>query len=116
MVSEKEKNIFENSTTIAQLFIYICGVILHLLLLYAFLKDPLKCFKNLGMSFVINLAIPDFLACFSLPFQFLNHNVQDLSSTLHLLNRSFANVSCLTIASISIDRLFMAVYPIQWRS
>ena len=67
MVSQEEKDIFENSAMIfAQLFIYICGVILHLLLLYAFLKDPLKCFKNLGMSFVINLAISDLLVCFTL--------------------------------------------------
>jgi hypothetical protein len=116
MVSQEEKDIFENSAMIfAQLFIYICGVILHLLLLYAFLKDPLKCFKNLGMSFVINLAISDLLVCFTLPFQFLNHDVQDLSSTFHLLNRSFANASCLTIASISIDRLFMVVYPLKHR-
>ena len=50
-----------------------------------------------------------------MPFQFLNHDVQDLSSTFHLLNRSFANASCLTIASISIDRLFMVVYPLKHR-
>jgi hypothetical protein len=57
MVSQEEKDIFENSAIIfAQLFIYICGVILHLLLLYAFLKDPLKCFKHrIRFNLAVNL-------------------------------------------------------------
>ena len=64
----QEKRIFSDSSMISQIFIHICGVIL---LLYAFGKDPLKCFKNLNMSFIINLAIADFLVCIISPRGFL---------------------------------------------
>ena len=67
MVSQEVKRIFSDISMISQIFVCICGVILHSLLLYAFGRDPLKCFKKLS----INLAIADFLVCFISPFRFL---------------------------------------------
>lgn len=115
MVSRKEKGIFSDSSMISQIFIHICGVILHSLLLYAFSKDPLKCFKNLRMSLIINLAIADFLVCFISPFRFLVENVADVCPAVEFIGRSCANASLLTIPSISVDRFLMVVYPIKHR-
>ena len=39
------------------------GVVSHSLLLYAFFKDPLKCFKHSGTFLVINLEVADFIIC-----------------------------------------------------
>ena len=43
------------------------GVISHLLLLNAFVKDPLKCFRNFGTYLVANLAVSDFMVCLISP-------------------------------------------------
>ena len=117
MVSQEEKRIFSDSSMISQIFIHICGVVLHSLLLYAFGKDPLKCFKNLKMSFIINLAIADFLVCLISPCGLLVKNVTGVSPIVEFAARSCGNASLLTIASISVDRFLMVVYPIvhrQW--
>ena len=107
MVSQEEQKIFSDSSMISQTFIHICGVILHSLLLYAFGKDPLKCFKNSNMSFIINLAVADFLVCIISPCGFLVENVAGVSPILEFVGRSSGNVSLLTIASISVDRFLM---------
>ena len=96
-------------------FIDVCGVVLHVLLFYAFLKDPLKCFKNLRMSFVINLAISDFLVCLFSLFKVLTINHGALYSVSTFLKRSVFVVSCVTIASISVDRFLLIMYPIKHR-
>ena len=116
MVTREQRESVDKSFKIGQIFVYICGVILHLLLMYAFVKDPLKCLKNLRMSFVISLAISDFLVCLLSLFNVLTLNVTDWSSILSPAIRSIAIVSCFTIASTSVDRLLMIVYPIKHRS
>ena len=43
--------------------IYIFGVVSNGLLLRAFFKDPLKCFKNSATHLVTNLSVSDCLTC-----------------------------------------------------
>ena len=114
MVSLEEQEFFRKTTETIQIVLYICGIILHSLLLYAFVVDPLKCLKNLKMSFVINLAISDFLFCLISPFH-VCIQMTTKSSSLQFLVILFASVSYLTIPSISVDRFLMVVYPIKHR-
>ena len=97
-------------------FFIICfiGVVLHSLLLIAFFKDPLKCFKNSGTILVINLAISDLLTCFIAPF-YLCVKVTRWSMVLYLLTYTVANGSIVTLGSISIDRFLLVAYPIKHR-
>ena len=118
MLSRQEKEIFLKTIKIIQILFPFSGLILHLLLLYAFFKDPLKCLKKLETAFVINLAVSDFLACFTMLLQasiFLAANINENHSLPDFFLTLFVNVSCLTIASISVDRLLMVVYPIKHR-
>ncbi len=48
--------------------ISVLGVALNVLLLVAFLKDPLKCFRNSGTYHVMNLAVFHCLTCLFAPF------------------------------------------------
>ena len=111
---EKEETI-DISFRIGFTFVDVCGIILHLLLLFAFVKDPLKCFKHLRMSFIINLAISDFLVCLLSLLKVLTRTDADLSSLLGFLQRPVAIVSFATIASISVNRFLLIVYPIKHR-
>ncbi len=43
--------------------ISVLGVALNILLLVAFFKDPLKCFRNSGAYLVMNLVVSDCLTC-----------------------------------------------------
>ena len=96
--------------------IVICtlGVISNVLLLVAFIKDPLKCFRNSGTYLVINLSVSDCLT--SLLF-LLSNIIVRISSHLILLyfSRWTAVVSFISIASISIDRFLMVTSPIKHR-
>lgn len=74
MVFQEEEEPIDAGFRIGYTVIDICGVVLHVLLFYAFLKDPLKCFKNFKMSFVINLGISDFLVCLSSLLKVLTRN------------------------------------------
>ena len=67
------------------------------------------------MSFIINLAIADFLVCFISPFRFLVENVPDVFPVVEFFARSCRNASLLTIPSISVDRFLMVAYPIKHR-
>jgi hypothetical protein len=58
MVGQNDYSIF-----IVKFAIGPVGVFMHLLLLIALLKDPLKCFRNSGTYLVGNLAVSDFLVC-----------------------------------------------------
>ena len=115
MVFQEQKEPIDIGFRICYSFIDVCGVVLHVLLLYAFLKDPLKCFKNLRMSFVINLAISDLLVCLFSLFKVLTINHGTLYSVSTFLKRSVFVVSCITIASISVDRFLLIMYPIKHR-
>ena len=118
MLSRQEKEIFMKVIIIIQIFIPFIGIISHVLLLYAFYKDPLKCLKKLGTAFVINLAISDFLACLTMLLQasiFLAADNNENHSLPVFFSILFVNVSCLNISSISVDRLLLIVYPIKHR-
>ena len=116
MSSQKEK-IFYYTSIISGLFIPLCGVILQLLLLYAFARDPLKCFKNLGMALVINLAIADFPACCTklLYYFFQMFDFTGAKFLYEVFGRIVGQVSFFTILSISIDRFLLVVFPIRHR-
>ncbi len=90
----------------------IFGVISHVLLLIAFIKDPLKCFKNSGTYLVANLAVSDLLTCLIGPFSYCIP-----TETYWFLQPVFVTItaSILTIASISLDRFLMVVYPMKHR-
>ena len=95
------------------LFLCFLGVVSHSLLLYAFYKDPLKCFKRSGTFLVINLAIADSLMCLVSVFYIIC--VKDIFWHEILKPIVFAAkfVSILTLSSISIDRFLLVVYPIK---
>ena len=118
MSLREEKKIFYHTIVVIQIFIPICGIILHVLLLYAFYKDPLKCLKKLRTAFVINLAVSDFLFCSVMLLQasiFAPVRIKEIPFLLKNISTSFGNVSCLTVTSISVDRLLLIVYPIKHR-
>ncbi len=90
--------------------ISVLGVALNVLLLVAFLKDPLKCFRNSGTYLVMNLAVSDCLTCLFAP-SFLVMYV--LPGWYWIFVLWFGNVSLVSIASISIDRFLLVAYPIK---
>ena len=100
------------------LVINISGVISNVLLLVAFMKDPLKCFRNSGTYLVMNLAVSDFLM--SLYYSFV-HVELNLSTRLffppifYLFLNWFKSVSFVSITSISIDRFLIVAYPMKYR-
>ena len=94
--------------------ICILGVVSNVLLLVAFIKDPLKCFRNSGTYLVMNLAVSD---CIMSLLCLIVEIVPGTSSFFPLLCVAFwmGAVSCLSITSISIDRFFMIASPIKHR-
>ena len=97
--------------------ICIFGVISNGLLLLAFFKDPLKCFRNSATHFVTNLSISDCLTCLFALFFYITANymtAQNRKIILFLI-LSFASVSLVSLTSISIDRFLMVAYPIKHR-
>ena len=95
-----------------QFFICFLGVISQLLLLYAFFKDPLKCFKKSGTFLVINLAVADFLICSVTPV-YVCAKAAGWHETLRFIAYTALSVSTLTITSISIDRFLLVAYPMK---
>ena len=51
------------SIHLSLLIIPILGGVSNVLLLVAFIRDPLKCFRNSGTYLVMNLSVSDCLAC-----------------------------------------------------
>ena len=88
------------------------GVVANLMLLIAFVKDPLKCFRNSDTYLVGNLALSDlsfnvlFMVNMSLGFE---HKIAYL--TLYVLFYS----SLATIFSIALDRFLLITYPFKHR-
>ncbi len=104
---------------IIQIAICPVGVFMHLLLLIAFLKDPLKCFRNSGTYLVGNLAVSDFLACLLAISRNIIKTTADETSWSRIGDYLWIvvpTVSYTSIVVISIDRFFMVVYPLQHRS
>ncbi len=104
---------------IAQIAICPVGVFMHILLLIAFLKDPLKCFRNSGTYLVGNLAVSDFLACLLAMLRNIietTANETSWSQIRYYLWIYVSSVSYINIVAISIDRFFLVVYPLQHRN
>ncbi|XP_028397081.1 delta-type opioid receptor-like [Dendronephthya gigantea] len=108
-------------TSILPVFICIFGVFAHVFLIVAFIKDPLKCFRNSGTYLVANLAISDLLTSLTSLIIFLQRDLADPWCfeflTLPTVFASLVSISAsiLTIAAISIDLFVMTVYPIKHR-
>ena len=109
-------NEFTYSRLIPVIIISILGVASNLLLLVAFIKDPLKCFRNSGTYLVMNLAVSDCLMSLLGPFV---HTMIIPGPRWHkifaFLMVWFGMSSFLSIISISIDRFLMVAYPIKHR-
>ena len=99
---------------VPSVIICLLGLISNLLLLNAYIKDPLKCFGNSGSYLVINLTVSDFLACLIAPFNF-SVNVKSWMLVFSWFVAYFYSVSTATLVSISIDRYLMVAYPLKHR-
>ena len=97
--------------------ISILGVVSNGLLLLAFFKDPLKCFRNSATHFVMNFSISDCLTCLFALFFYItaNYMTAENRKIILFLIVSFASVSLVSLTSISIDRFLMVAYPIKHR-
>lgn len=112
MNNTKESYFNFSYTYIPQYIICLFGVISHLFLLAAFIKDPLKCFRTSGIYFVASLAVSDFLVCV---LGSATLSATDKTGFLqHVTNASYC-VSVITIFSISLDRYIMISHPIRHR-
>ena len=100
---------------LSKLAITPAGVIVHVLLLIAFIKDPLKCFRNSSTFLVGNLALSDLLLCLS-AFGYYHYREDPVWFEIsQFLWRFLPSVSILSIVSISIDRFIVVVYPLRHR-
>ena len=100
--------------SIPRIVICLLGAASNVLLLVAFIKDPLRCFRNSGTYLVMNLSVCDCLTCLlSLNFFFTPRTV------LHPIPIFFFNwigcMSFVSITSISVDRFLIVVYPMKYR-
>jgi hypothetical protein len=90
----------------------LCGVFLQLMLLIAFLKDPLKCFRNSAVYLVANLSVADLCVCVR---SLLTIVLDPEMISMEFLAHSTIVASLLSILSIAIDRYFMVSHPIKHR-
>ena len=97
------------------IFLTICilGAISQVFLVIAFLKDPLKCFRNSGTYLMANLAVSDFLTCFFASFSYCI--TKTIYFPLQFCIWTSGAVSVLSIVSISFDRFLIVVYPLKHR-
>ena len=105
---------FSNESVYRSLLIIpVLGTISNLLLLVAFIKDPLKCFRNSGTYLVMNLSASDCLTCLVyLYFVVYPKPFMIFRFFLPLL----ASASFVSIMSISIDHFLMVAYPMKYRT
>ncbi len=121
-------NMAENNITVGVSYQYtysdipltticILGVVSNGLLVVAFFKDPLKCFRNSATHFVMNLSISDCLTCLFALFFYItaNYMTAENRKIILFLIVSFGIVSLVSLTSISIDRFLMVAYPIKHR-
>ena len=90
------------------------GVISHLLLLNAFVKDPLKCFRNFGTYLVTNLAVSDFMVCLISPFTTVVFMTR-YHPFLEFFRFTFHLGSVITLTLIAIERFVIIAYPFKHR-
>ena len=102
------------STHFSFLIIPVLGAIANVLLLVAFIEDPLKCFRNSGTYLVMNLSVSDCLPCLLYPFLRVDPKAYLIYAFLIL--PWLCTVSLLSITSISIDRFLIVAYPLKYRT
>ena len=90
----------------------LCGVILQMMLLIAFLKDPLKCFRNSGVYLVANLSIADLAVCLG---RLLTIVLDPENPIMEFLDHSTMLASSLALLSIAIERYAVVSHPIRYR-
>ena len=92
------------------------GIITNGLLLFAIFKDPLKCFRNSGTYFVINLSVSDCLTSLFAPvFDIEIYITAGTYSIFKIFVVWLGVASLLSLASISVDRYLMVAYPFKHR-
>ena len=96
------------------IIISVLGVVSNVLLLVAFIKDPLKCFRNSGTYLVMNLAVSDCLTSLFFPSIYVA-KMTPYPPIFQFLTSFFASVSFLSVLSVSIDRFLMVAYPMKYR-
>ena len=88
------------------------GAVANLMLLIAFVKDPLKCFRNSATYLVGNLALSDMVYNLHLITEVLQNVRNDVVDFFSYF--SFYS-SMVTIFSIALDRFLMIRYPFKHR-
>ena len=90
----------------------LCGVLLQLMLLTAFLVDPLKCFRNSAVYLVGNLALADLGCCVT---NLLTIAEDPETRAMEFLDHTTIIASLLTILSIAADRYLLISHPFKHR-
>ncbi len=105
------------NSNISLVIISIFGVASNVLLLVAFFKDPLKCFRNSATYLVMNLSVSDCLTCLFAPsfHVLLTTGLQAWYETFLCLLLWIGTASFVSIISVSIDRFLIVSYPIKHR-
>ena len=88
------------------------GVLANVMLLIAFIKNPLKCFRNSAAYLVGNLAVSDLIYNLFLMVNISLNHTENIAN--HFLFVSFYS-SMTTIFSIALDRFLMITYPFKHR-
>ena len=91
------------------------GTASNVLLLAAYMKDPLKCFRNSGTYLLMNLSVSDLMTCLFAPFYLEFIVITGLDCVFSFIGRTSGIASILSIVSISFDRLLLVVYPLKHR-
>ena len=104
---------FRNKSFHLLLLIFpIFGAVSNALLLVAFIKHPLKCFRNSGTYLVMNLSVSDCLTCVF--YSYIVVHPKPL--IFQLILAWLACVSLVSITCISIDRFLIVAYPMKYRT
>ena len=104
------------SISVPSIVVSILGVVSNALLLVAFIKDPLKFFRNSGTYLVMNLSVSDCLTCLLCLVLNIIYIRRIFSHSIFGFFLSLmGGVSFVSIASTSIDRFWMVSSPIRHR-
>lgn len=90
----------------------VCGIFLQLMLLIAFIKDPLKCFRNSAVYLVANLSIVDMSVCVR---GLLTIVLDPETTSMEYMNHSTVVASSIAMFSIAVDRCLLVTHPIKHR-
>ena len=97
------------------IIISIVGLVSNLLLLLAFIKDPLKCFRNSGTYLLINLSTSDFMTCIFCLALHITPRINVLYPYFSIFVSWVGLASFVSITSVSIDRFVMVTYAMKYR-